>query len=509
MLTSKEIIERTGISRATLNNYIASGLVPRPQVLPPGPQDGAAPRIGYFPDDTIDRVETIQRLKREGWSITRISEYFAGQAAGAGTPLAAARPADSVRPPEAARSQGTTVPSPAAVVAPGLAGDTALRLSLGLLAHPAYLVDDSFRLVWWNDEARSGALSPLAHRGAALGADVLPHLFAIEQAGGRDAVLALHVQAARERGVAIASLAAGLPQDQARSLNDIYQAAAAAPGLVTHAALPAHGNTPARSLYAIQFREGVLFAWLPAGAAAEHVFASAQAARPAAAPRVTPVAVLVSSLQDASGLWVRLTAQEYFELLNEVATELDRIFRLHHGHAPRQPGEVLVCYFLPAGDSSYLWNALAAAQQTRDAMRQVSRRWQLRKGWDVELSMNIGIDEGQDWIGALGAAGEGELRVLGDAPDRATQLSRSGRVGAILVTRNLLGKLSADERQRLTYGVPRPDGAAAEGPLLFTFARLQDIAAPLVVPARFADLAVAELLDLHLPTTNPAPRAAG
>ena len=50
MLTSKEIIERTGISRATLNNYIASGLVARPQVLPPGPEHGAAPRIGYFPD---------------------------------------------------------------------------------------------------------------------------------------------------------------------------------------------------------------------------------------------------------------------------------------------------------------------------------------------------------------------------------------------------------------------------------------------------------------------------
>ena len=52
LLTSKEIIERTGISRATLNNYISSGLVARPQVLPPNPQDGGAPRIGYFPDDT-------------------------------------------------------------------------------------------------------------------------------------------------------------------------------------------------------------------------------------------------------------------------------------------------------------------------------------------------------------------------------------------------------------------------------------------------------------------------
>ena len=84
MLTSKEIIERTGISRATLNNYIASGLVPRPQVLPPGPEHGAAPRIGYFPDDTIARVEAIQRLKREGWSIARIAEHLAAHPPGQG-----------------------------------------------------------------------------------------------------------------------------------------------------------------------------------------------------------------------------------------------------------------------------------------------------------------------------------------------------------------------------------------------------------------------------------------
>ena len=49
LLTSKEVLEACGISRATLNNYISCGIVPRPEVLPPEPSDGAAPRIGYFP----------------------------------------------------------------------------------------------------------------------------------------------------------------------------------------------------------------------------------------------------------------------------------------------------------------------------------------------------------------------------------------------------------------------------------------------------------------------------
>src|SRR3954466_12890681 len=103
MLSSKEILERTGISRATLNNYISAGLVPRPQVLPPGPQDGGAPRIGYFPDDTIERIETIQRLKREGWSLSRILGYFSGSAdepsaTGAAGPGVSREPALSVPP---------------------------------------------------------------------------------------------------------------------------------------------------------------------------------------------------------------------------------------------------------------------------------------------------------------------------------------------------------------------------------------------------------------------------
>ncbi|MCC2677043.1 MAG: hypothetical protein K0R58_3990, partial [Ramlibacter sp.] len=144
-------------------------------------------------------------------------------------------------------------------------------------------------------------------------------------------------------------------------------------------------------------------------------------------------------------------------------------------------------------------------QQARDAMRRVSRRWQARKGWDVELCMNVGIDEGREWIGAVGAPAD--LRVLGDAADRAEQLSRCGRMGTILSTRSLLGKLPHAQRQRVTYGVPRRDGSGAR--VLFTFDRLQDIAAGAPVPPRLAEVAVAELLDLTPPTSPSGPGTAG
>jgi adenylate cyclase len=497
MLTSKEIIERTGISRATLNNYIASGLVPRPQVLPPGPQDGAAPRIGYFPDDTITRIEAIQRLKREGWSITRIAEHLAAHPPAADVPAAAA-----VAP--AATLARTPFPQG---IAPSSPVDPALRLWLPEGRSPAYLVNDAFRIVWSSDEVRTGSLSPLANSAVTAAQSIFKVLLAVEPGQGRDAILRFHLDAARQRALRPTDLFRDLQQEHAVRLEALYrEAAGQPPGLVSHATLPASSGVPARVMYAVQFRDGVLFAYAAAPAATQAAAVGRQPGAAPAGPVLSPVGVLVATLQDASGLWVRLTAQEYFELLNEIWIELDRIFRRHRGVPGAGTGEMLVCYFLPAPDTSYLWNALAAAQQTRDALRQVSRRWQLRKSWDVELCMNVGLDEGQEWFGALGPADRGSLRVLGDAPDRADQLSRSSHTGTILVTRSLLGKVAPDDLQRLTYGVPASDGT--EGRVLFTFTRLADIASPATVPPRFADLAVAELLDLQFPPQDAGPHGA-
>ncbi|WP_167772818.1 MerR family transcriptional regulator [Ramlibacter humi] len=342
MLTSKDVLDRTGISRATLNNYIQAGLLPRPEVLPPNPEDGAAPRIGYFPDDTVERIETIQRLKREGWSIARIAAQFES---GGSIPPAA----PGVRPAPAPAPGSATSPVPPAVV-------------------------------------------------------VRPE---------------------------------GLP------------------------------TAPARRF---------------------------------PAPRLTPVAVLVSTLQDAGELWLQLPAGEYFELVNEIWLSLDRIFTNHGGRHGRHPGEGMVCHFLPQPPGNYLWNALAAAQSAREAMRQINSRWQARKGWDFELCMNTGVDEGQDWLGVLRLVEPPELTVVGGAADHAGQLSRAAREGGIWVTRNLVGKLSAEERARLSYGVPRA-GKPSARPVLSSFSRLADLAglqphSPLVPPAA-ADLPVTELLDLN------------
>ena len=77
MLTSKEVMARSGISRATLNNYIALGILPRPKVASPELDETQAPRIGYFDDTVIARIEEVQRLKREGVKMADIAGRLA------------------------------------------------------------------------------------------------------------------------------------------------------------------------------------------------------------------------------------------------------------------------------------------------------------------------------------------------------------------------------------------------------------------------------------------------
>ena len=110
MLSSKELLEKTGISRATLNNYVARGLLPRPVVARPEMRGSKQPRqLGYFPEEVVARIEQIQQWKREGLSMDEIELKLAAPA----TPEAgAARVVDAPTAPSSAQ----IVDHPAAAV---------------------------------------------------------------------------------------------------------------------------------------------------------------------------------------------------------------------------------------------------------------------------------------------------------------------------------------------------------------------------------------------------------
>ena len=152
MLTSKDLLDKTGISRATLNNYIARGLLPKAVVAQPQVRGGNRPRqIGYFPDETLARIERIQRLKVEGLSMDEIAAKLAAPGIPESTERESAGPS---------RAQVISHPAVAAKNAP-------LVVTVDQMPHPAYMVNYKSEVVWFNDRARQvmgDAFSQIAPR---------------------------------------------------------------------------------------------------------------------------------------------------------------------------------------------------------------------------------------------------------------------------------------------------------------------------------------------------------
>jgi DNA-binding transcriptional MerR regulator len=71
MISSKALIDQTGISRATLNNYAQLGILPKPV------DEGRDRVLVFFPDDSLERVQAVQILKSQDYSMSQVAERLA------------------------------------------------------------------------------------------------------------------------------------------------------------------------------------------------------------------------------------------------------------------------------------------------------------------------------------------------------------------------------------------------------------------------------------------------
>ncbi len=514
MLTSHEVMERTGISRATLNNYIALGILPRPIVGLAGPQSGGARRIGYFDDNAIERVEHVQDLKKQGLSMAEIAEQFSEDIGGEEQtpPLAREATNDDNRgriselPPRAA-------PAPPRVVRPG----RALRLSIEELPHPAYMVNNNFELEWWNHQAAQ----EIFHRRQGLAAEIEARntfrllLEAHEAPGERDwlEALRLHIGVARNRvpAEALAALAPHIGADNAELLVRLHRETPSVGKrhIVRVAAelTDELGDCVAYDLHATFFREGVLFAYLPTEDDPESLL-DLLARRDMVIrgllrqrlPALTHLGVLVADLENSDELRAILAPEDYFALVNDVWRAMEVVFRRYHGTHGKHLSDGLVYYFFPQPDCNYVMNALECATELRETMRRVSREWSARHASVGELRLTMGLAEGQEWFGSLSSSTNVEFAMLGDTLARARALADLASDGAIWATKNMIAGLGADERARVHHGIrqsPASGGQALMPSIYAPVSRLGDIAARRANALdRYADLIVTEVADV-------------
>jgi adenylate cyclase len=136
----------------------------------------------------------------------------------------------------------------------------------------------------------------------------------------------------------------------------------------------------------------------------------------------------------------------------------------------------------------------------KEAMRRVSKEWQLRKGWATELYINTGVNEGQEWLGSFKSGSAPEFTALGKTINQAARISEFARRGAIWATKNLVGKLSSVERKRMKFGVRRKSQEGHEVFVSSVFGKLDGLA-DLASPGadRFKEIArlpITEIVDV-------------
>lgn len=498
MISSKALIDQTGISRATLNNYIQLGILPKPMVqsLSADADEGGARVLGFFPDDALERVQAVQILKSQGMSMAEVSERlalteavlemdelreFATQAE-----FSAASSSRKAKRVEASHIRKTALQDKA----PLDKAPMNLNLSLDRLEHPAYMLNYNFELTWLNESARKAVFgfdAPPARSEQRNLLELISRPEARLSLNEQKSLARLHLQLASSRlsyetleKIVIQADPLLLP-----ILEDIQFQDQASEQMISEMEflrqLP-DGDSALYNVYAVYFREGMLVVHSPVSEQSDDLihFLSRrdqviQSLLSKRLPVMTPLAVLVADLQNSVRICSELPPDEYFSLINQIWSTMTPILRKYTGTHGKHAGDGVVYYFFPQPESNYLFNAVACAQELKEAMRKISADWQLKKNWYTELQLNIGLHEGQEWMGAFQSANHVEFAVLGNTINQASRLSDFARQGSIWATKDLISRLSTDERSRIDFGVLRKSQESGERFVPQTYAQIESL----------------------------------
>lgn len=451
MLNSKQLIEITKISRATLNNYVALGILPNPVVKAPVDGEGRATRLGYFEDSAVDRIKQVQKLKKDGYTMAQIAEKLGGQ------------------PSPPARTKTRQVSS---VGEQGSLTTLSFDASIDSFPGPAYMVNNKLELIWWNDKAANSFFSDHEGLSGDLEArNLLRLLFETQSIHNENVlkdIMSPHVAAAKKRlsQQALIKVYSAVDPENLSILRELYEEVEPiGKEAMVHfpALLPGSDSAPeVHDLYVCFYREGILFTYSPVMltntylldflSKRNHVINELLRKRK---PHLTNVAVMVADLQDSTRVCSELPAEEYFELINNIWQQSEPIFRKYYGTYGKHAGDGMVYYFFPQPDCDYKLNAILCSLELQQMIKRITEQWQARKGWFSELLLNIGINEGQEWFGSFHAGSHVEFTVLGETINSASRISDFARNGTTWTTKSMLNQIPREQRQDIVFGISR------------------------------------------------------
>ncbi len=512
MLTSKQILDATKISRATLNNYIGLGVLPKPVIRKPGPGEGRARQIGYFPDECLAIVRLIQKLKKEGLSMSEIVNRINQEEQNMDQASLSDRMIEENIEVETPETNGKSRKT-----------GKKKEMTLSDLNLPICMVNYNFEVEWSNSQFNKEILGDESTMSPELeDRDLLQLLLdSPNWDSSRDwgELLNFHLGIAKNRlsKAALDRLLSKAEISKIRILKGLYeQVDVIELEPIIQASfllkLSEDGENSYR-VFASTYREQIIFIYTPESsdqdsllnflAERDQVIRDLIRKRP---PVITSVCVLVADLQNSMKISAELPPNEYFELINDLWISVQPVFKKYygtHGTHGRHAGDGMVYYFFPQPDQNYILNALICAQEIKNAVRGVSKEWQLRKNWPTELYLNIGINEGREWLGTYVTPTQVEFTVLGDTINYAGRLSDFARFGSIWVTKNLLSALDKEECGQIMFGIHRENNEGRKILVPTSYSRILNLVD--LTSDKFekfndvANLAVTEIIEVFLP----------
>lgn len=465
-ISSKEILVKTGISRATLNNYIKMGILPKPVVRRTETGQRGSKRIGYFPEGVIERIKMVKRLKREGGSMEEIVRKFKE-----------AENNQNFSDVEISSPHNTAdsrADHPSANV-PNLSGriaDKGLTLTINDIGSPAYLVNNNLEITWINNEAEDQIFNNKVRSFNDLESRNIFKLFFNDKFRNKfrnwEEIIAFHMPFVKHNFHKnhIPNIYHGISQIEIGILERIYDNT----GYLARRTIKnipidfegQDGSINAYQAYSIYFREGIFFVYVPEDRQIDKIiYFLSQRERiinellKQRMPSLVSLCVLVGDLQDSVKISSELLPGEYFRLINQLWKTLDSSFEKYNGINGKHSGDRIVYYFIRKPGSNYIMNAISCALEVREKVKKFSSEWKLEKGWHNDLYLNIGINEGEEFFGTIRSAANVEFTALGDSINYAGRLSDFARYGAIWTTKNVISKLNQEELNKLRFGVHR------------------------------------------------------
>ncbi|MDX1425655.1 MAG: adenylate/guanylate cyclase domain-containing protein, partial [Kiloniellales bacterium] len=139
------------------------------------------------------------------------------------------------------------------------------------------------------------------------------------------------------------------------------------------------------------------------------------------------LSIMFCDVHNFSAISEQLEPKELADLLNTLFTPLSRILYKHHGIIDKYMGDAIMAFWgAPLPDTHHASNAVSAAFEMQEAMKELMPRFRDR-GWP-EVSIGIGINTGVVSVGNMGSEYRVAYTVIGDAVNLAARLQELTRV---------------------------------------------------------------------------------